>query len=138
MKPFLAQKRRLLELFALVGMDVVLYFVWNSWPLVCLFSFGFIWNWTAAQDLTSLLSNPRYRFSMVRFVGNVHSIILRPIQSWPRWTHFVAKILPAGIFWWMVVTINDSDMPWLGTFIGSLSFELVQFEITAFRKKEIS
>ncbi len=137
MKPFLTEKRRMIELLALVGMDAVLYLVWSSWPLVCLFSFGFIWNWTAAQDLTSLLSNPRYRFSMVRFVGNVHVIILKPIAHLPAWTHFFARLLPAGIFWWMVVMINDSDMPWWITFVGSLCFELIQIEILPFRKKEV-
>ena len=134
MKPFLVEKKRMIELGILAVMDIVLYFIFSDASSVALFSFGFIWNWTAAQDLESVLVNPRYRFSMLKFVGNVQALALRPVQRFPRWTHFIARLIPAGVFWIMVIFINDSVMPWWMTFIGSLVFEIVQFELGMLRK----
>lgn len=138
MKPFLAEKRRLIDLLVLFFLSAVIYFVWDSWPMICLFCFGFIWNWTAAQDLSLLMENPRYRFSMVRFVGNLQLMILKPVLGLPRWTHVFVKTLPAGIFWGMVVVINDSLMPWWMTFAGSFAFELLQIEKNLLRKEKES
>lgn len=138
MKPFLVDKSRMIQLGLLLPLSAILFFIFNDWYMISLFVFGFIWNWTASQDLQSLLENPRYRFSMVRFVGNVQAMILRPVLKFPRFLHFIVKILPAGIFWGMVILINDSDMPWWMTFAGSLAFEIIQFEMTLFRKQKES
>jgi hypothetical protein len=127
---------RYFPFIVLVIMDAILFFLWSDPALICLFSFGFIWNWTAAQDLTSLLSNPRYKFSMVRFVKNLEGWALKPFSKLPSWTHFIGRILPAGIFWCMVIYINESDMPWYMTFVGSLCFEITQFEISFLKKNK--
>lgn len=134
MKPFLSSKRRLIDLGVLIILNIVIVLFWDSWPMACLFSFGFIWNWSASQDLTVLMSNPRYKYSMVKFVGNLQSMIIRPVITLPKIFHFIVKILPAGIFWYMVVLINDSVMPWWMTFAGSAVFELLQVEINLLRK----
>ncbi len=127
---------RYLPFLILAAIDMIIFFLWPDWALICLFSFGFIWNWTAAQDLTVLLSNPRYKFSMVRFVKNLELWVLKPFAKLPTWTHFIGRVLPAGIFWWMVIYMNESDMPWYMTFAGSLCFEITRFEFSIFKKQK--
>ena len=129
MKPFLVPKRKLIDLVVLVVLNLILYFFWESFPLLAMFSFGFIWNWSASQELDFVTENPRYRYSMVRFVSQLQIFILRPAQGLPKFTHFFLRILPAGAFWFLVVFINESVMPWWAAFLGSAIFELLQFNV---------
>ncbi len=136
MKPFLVERKKLNDLAILLFIDIVLYFIWLNWSVVALFSVGFIWNWVASQDLAPLMENRRYRFSTLRMISNLQKLVVKPLMNMPMWVHSIAKSLPAGVFWSMVIYFNESDMPWWATFIGSLSFEIVQFEVKAFRKNK--
>ncbi len=135
MKPFLTNRRRSMELLGLLLLDLIIYFIWSSWPMVTLFSLGFIWNWVASQDLQLLFENRRYRFSMLKMVMNLQFLFLKPFENFPAWVKWIVRTLPAGMFWSMVIFFNDSSMPWWATYLGSLVFEIIQLEITTFSKR---
>lgn len=134
--PFLTTKRKMLDLLVLLVIDLVVYFVWDSFEIISLLSFGFIWNWVASQDLTPLLEHRRYRFSMVKLVKNLQHLVLKPFKDLPFWFQRIVSILPAGLFWSLVIYFNDSDMPWWATFVGSLTYEIIQIESYYFHKQE--
>lgn len=134
--PFLTTKRKMFDLLILLIIDVALYIIWNSVEVVTLFSFGFIWNWVASQDLTPLLEKRRYRFSMVKLVINLQSLILKPLSNFPLVLQRLAACLPAGLFWWLVIYFNDSHMPWWATFLGSATYELTLLESYYAKKQE--
>lgn len=136
--PFLTPKRKLLDLLVLGISDLVIYFIWGSWEVVALFSLGFIWNWVASQDLDALFENRRYRFSMVKLVKNLQQMILTPLQNAPRFLSWLAACLPAGIFWGMVIYVNDALMPWWATFLGSAGYQLLQLEMISLIKHKES
>lgn len=128
MKPFLIPKRKFIDLIVLIIIDIVFYFLWSSFNVVMLFSLGYIWNWVASQDLSLLFENRRYRFSMLKVVTNLQSLVLKPFQKFPVWTHVIPKSVPAGLFWFLVIYFNDAEMPWWMTFIGSLTYEVSQLD----------
>lgn len=134
MKPFLTTKRKMFDLLVLILLNTFIFLVLGDWTAITLFSFGFIWNWSASQDLSSLFENPRYRYSMLKLVVNLQNLILSPVKNLPKAIHWVVKILPAGTFWLMVMLFNDSDLPWWMPFLGSLAFEVLQLEKTIFEK----
>jgi hypothetical protein len=134
MRPFLAPKRKLLELLALVGLNLALYLVFWNFAVLILFSLGFIWNWSASQDLDALFTNRRYRFSTIKMTKNLQSLILRPFERAPAAVKLMLRVLPAGIFWSGVIYFLESQMPWWATFLGSLTFELMQLEIDFVKK----
>ena len=74
--------------------------------------------------------------SMLNTVVNLQNLILKPFSKAPGFVQRILKVLPAGIFWTMVIYINESDMPWWATFIGSLVFEIIQLEIDFFKKNK--
>ena len=128
MKPFLTTQRKMIELLLLLVLDVILYFVWPSFPAIMLFTLGYIWNWTASQNLDVFFQNGRYRFSMLKMVVNLQTLILKPFQKFPEFLKIIPKSLPAGLFWFLVIQFTDSTMPWWATFLGSFVFELTQYE----------
>jgi hypothetical protein len=134
MRPFLAPKRKLLELLALVALNLALYLVFWDFAVLILFSLGFIWNWSASQDLDALFTNRRYRFSTIKMTKNLQGLILRPFERAPAPVKLVLRVLPAGIFWSGVIYFLESQMPWWATFLGSLAFELMQLEIDFIKK----
>ena len=89
-----------------------------------LFAVGFVWNWVANQDLDPLFMNRRSKFSMLRMVINLQNMILKPFASAPEALKLIIKCIPAGLFWFGVIYLNDAQMPWYMTFVGSLIFEL--------------
>ncbi len=138
MRPFLTSKRKLIDLIVVVALAGVI------WPLLgmeaaFLFCFGFIWNWVASQDLAEYMSGKSYRFTTLKFVVNIQTMILsKPfIKSLPEILKAIIRSLPAGIFWWAVIWFLESDLPAWATFAGSLVFEFSQWEVL-FRKKEAS
>lgn len=133
--PFLTSRRKMIELLVLIGINILLYFLFSSWEVISLFTFGFIWNWVASHELVSVSENRRYRFSMVRLVKNLEFLILKPLDKAPRFVKWIARVLPAGVFWSMVIYFNDSEMPWWVTFVGSLTYELMQIEINSFKQE---
>lgn len=137
MKGFFVSKRKFAELIILLLLDGLWFLVWNSWDFVILFSLGFIWNWVATQENEIVLPNTRrYRFSTLKTVFNLQNLILRPLANMPEAVKFVARILPAGIFWASVILFNESQMPWWAVFMGSFVLELIQLEKKIFASKE--
>lgn len=137
MKPFLTSRRKLVDILILLVVNLIFYFLSFTAEFIILFSFGFIWNWVASQDLHLLFQNNKYRFSMIRLVTNLQLLIKKPFLKLPVWTQWLAGILPAGIFWSMVVYFNDSHMPWWATFLGSLVFELSLLEKNLWKKETV-
>jgi hypothetical protein len=134
MKPFAPPKRKLYELIVLVVLAAIFYLIHPQVEAIVLFAFGFIWNWAASNDLSVMFENRRYRMSMIKTVVNLQQLILKPFAWAPQFVKNILVILPAGIFWSLVVYLNDSDMPWWSTFLGSLAFELLQIEINFIKK----
>lgn len=135
MRPFLASKRKLLDLLVLVVLASAVWFL-RDYESALLFSFGFIWNWVAGQDLTQYMEGKSYRYTMLRFVINVQTLILSPgfIQSSPLGIRIILRSLPAGVFWALVIWFQDSELPLWPAFLGSLVYELSQWEIIFARK----
>jgi hypothetical protein len=126
---FSVSKRKIVEIIVLIAFDALFYFLWGSWDFVILFSFGFVWNWVAAQESEVSYGNTRrYRFSTLKTVFNLQNLALKPFQKFPIPVHILVKILPAGIFWSAVILFNESDMPYWAVFLGSLAFELMNLE----------
>jgi hypothetical protein len=113
----------------MVVLAAIFYFFYPRMEGVVLFIFGFIWNWCASIDLDPLYENRRYRFSMLCTVRNIQKLCLKPFIRLPVYLQKIIAVFPAGIFWWMVIFINQSDMPWWATFIGSATFEILQIEL---------
>ncbi len=136
MRPFLTSKRKLIDL---VVISVLIAILWPTLGVeaALLFGSGFIWNWAASQDLSQYMAGKSYRFTMLRLVLNLQSLIQSPpfIQTPPEFIKLILRSLPAGLFWWAVIWFQDSDLPIWATFAGSLVFELSQWEIF-YRKKE--
>jgi hypothetical protein len=129
MKPFAPTKRKLTELLILGGLTGIFYFFVPRLEAIVLFVFGFIWNWSASVELDPLYEHRSYRFSMLTTVRSLQNLFLKPFTETPFLIQRFISILPAGIFWWMIVYINESMMPWWAPFIGSAAFELTQMEL---------
>ncbi len=131
-------KRKMVELGIMLIMAAVFYLIHPSTDAVMLFIFGFVWNWSASNDLNAIFENRRYRMSMLKFVVNMQNLILKPFGWAPEFVKRMLKVLPAGVFWSMVIFVNESEMPWWATFIGSIAFELLQIELNFIkRQKEV-
>ncbi|WP_408098608.1 hypothetical protein ACJVC5_06775 [Peredibacter sp. HCB2-198] len=135
---FLIPRRKIIELCLLPLFLLVIYFIWSSFEVMSLFAFGYVWNWAASNDLTALFENKRYRMSMLKMVVNLQNLILKPFGWAPELVKRVVRVLPAGIFWSLVIYFNESHMPWWATFLGSFVFELLQLEISLFKKHKES
>lgn len=112
------------------------YLIYPNVDGAILFVFGFIWNWSASNDLSALFENKRYRMSMLKIVVNLQGLILKPFKKFPAFFKRVLQSLPAGLFWGVVVYINQSEIPWWTTFFGSACFELLQSEMRLFQKQK--
>jgi hypothetical protein len=128
MKPFLTNKRKMIELFLLMVLLGSGYLIWSSVAPLMLFGLGFIWNWTASQKLDQLFENQRYKYSTLKLVFSLQEMIQRPFSRFHPLTRIVPKIVPAGTFWLLVIFFIQSDMPWWATYGGSLFFELTQLD----------
>jgi hypothetical protein len=137
MKPFLMERKRVIDLIILLVIVLIIFWIWGHWGFMALFVLGYIWNWVAAQDLSLIFENRRYRFSTLKLVGNLQILFLKPFKSAPLWIRWIVGILPAGVLWSMIIYFNDSQMPWWATFLGSLTFEFVQLE-KAFMRKHLA
>lgn len=136
MNSFFIPKKKMLELLVLPIALGLLYIFYPSREAAALLAFGFVWNWSASNDLDHVFQNRRYRMSMLKLVVNLQNLILKPFQKAPEFVKRFLKILPAGLFWMGVTFINESVMPWWAPFLGSLIFELMQFEISIFKKNK--
>jgi branched-subunit amino acid transport protein AzlD len=135
MKPFFSSKRKMIEILVLLIINLFTYVLWSDGKFVALFSLGFVWNWVASQDLQLILENRRYRLSLLRVVCGTHMIIQKPFMSAPEVVKILLRVLPAGLFWMIIIYFNDSSMPWWAVFIGSLIYELISLEMKFFHKE---
>lgn len=137
MRPFLTSRRKLLDLAVLLILASVLGFL-QGYETAALFSFGFLWNWVASNDLNQYMEGRRYRYTMLRFVLNLQSMILAPsfIKNLPEFVKVFIRSLPAGIFWSAVILVQESDLPLWAVFLGSFVFEISQWEVL-FKKKDL-
>ena len=135
MKSFLGDKRKFIQLGLLILLDCLFLFLWSSWDIVVLFSLGFIWNWTAAQNMQEIISNKRYRFSTLKIIFNLQHLILKPFKNSHEAIRFVLKIIPAGVFWFGVMYFNDSQLPWWSVFMGSFFLEVFELDKKLLEKK---
>lgn len=133
--PFLTSKRKLVDVLILGLLMVAGFFLGFDLALLSLFSFGFIWNWVASQELENLMTHKRYRFSMVKVVKALNTSVETGLRNFPSVVRILARCLPAGTFWLLVIFFNDSEMPWWATYLGSLAFEIVQLERLSIRKE---
>lgn len=136
MTPFVPPKRKLYELLGLVGFDLLVYLLFPNLDAVILFSLGFIWNWAASNDLSHIFENRRYRFSMLKAVLRMQELALRPFKNMPLIVQKIAAVIPAGLFWTFVIFVNESEMPWWATFLGSITFELLQIELKFIKRQK--
>jgi hypothetical protein len=133
---FWAAKRKVVELAVMLGLCGILWFIWGSFSWAALFSLGYIWNWAASQEVSYVSENRRYRFSFLKMVYNLHKIFLKPFQKWPPIFKFFPKLLPAGLFWLLMLQFAESELPWWPVFLGSLVYELFQLD-TLLIKNEV-
>ncbi len=136
MRPLLTSKRKLLDLLVVVILAAVIWLL-QGLETAWLFTFGFVWNWVASQDLSQYMEGRSYRYTMLKFVLNLHALIQSPgfIKRSPEFVKLILRSLPAGIFWSAVIWFQDSDLPIWATFLGSFAFEISQWEVL-FRKKD--
>ena len=135
MMVFAPPKRKLLELGIMIILAGVFYLVYPEMDAVVLFIFGFVWNWAASNELSVLFENKRYRMSLLKTVVNLQNLILKPFAQAPDWVKRILRVFPAGIFWSLVIYMNESVMPWWATFVGSAAFELLQLELKFIRSR---
>jgi hypothetical protein len=126
---FVPPGRKLVELLVSLGIAGIIYLFYPNLDAVILFISGFVWNWSASIDPGPLFENRRYRFSMLSTVIALQRFVLKPFVGAPELLRRLICLFPAGTFWWIVVIINDSTMPWWFTFLGSLTFEVSQIEL---------
>jgi hypothetical protein len=136
MTTFVPPKRKMLELLLLPVLCSIFYVLYPEIDAIILFGFGFVWNWSASNDLNMLFQNKRYRMSMLKLVVNLQNSILKPFAKFPDIIKRMISILPAGLFWTMVLFVNESMMPWWATFIGSIAFEIMQIELKFIRSQK--
>lgn len=131
-------KRKFAELLIMLFLDVVIFILWDSWDFVILFTLGFVWNWVASQESTLIIENmKRHRFTILKTVFILQNLFLKPLKNMPDFLKFMARLLPAGLFWGGVILFNQSHMPWWAVFIGSFGAELVFLEKKIFSPKDI-
>ncbi|GEM_PF-1469638 len=124
MKPFMADRRKMMELLPLPLLLTII-IVFAPTPSMCiLFAFGYIWNWTVSQPLLYVQENIRYKFSTLKMIKNIHQLFLRPLSNFKyKWPNKIISIIPAGLFWGLIAHSLGSDIPWWICFFGSLSYE---------------
>lgn len=133
---FSPPKKKMYELAGVIALAGIFYLIFPNVDAVILFSFGYIWNWTASNDVDAILQNRRYRLSSLKMVVWLQSAFLKPFAWAPEILKRFVRVLPAGCFWSLVIFVNESSMPWWATFVGSLVFEILQFEIGLFKKQK--
>lgn len=139
MKPIVPPKKKIIELLIMLVLTAVFYVIVPDLDSVILFLLGAIWNWAASNDLSNFFENRRNRMSMLKLVVNLQNLILKPFSKAPTLIKRFLKIFPAGIFWFLVSFINESNMPWWPAFAGSAAFELLQLEWDFIKRhKEVS
>lgn len=134
MSGFFLTKRKTFEILILVFLAIVFYLLWGDLDFVILFSFGYVWNWVGSQQDSLSFEGKKYKYSTLKTVLNLQGLVLKPIKNAPYVVKMLARILPAGLFWWGVIVFNESKMPWWAVFVGSFTLELVLLENKIFKE----
>jgi hypothetical protein len=129
MMTFIPPKKKLVELLVLpISAIIFISFSANS-DIIILFFLGYIWNWSASNDLVPLFENKRYRMSLIKIVCNIQKWILKPFNRLPEMAKRIIASLPAAGFIYLLISFNSSAVPWWPTLFGSFVFEMLQFEM---------
>lgn len=128
-------RRKLQEFLIICVISSIHFFFFSNFEQLTLFVFGYIWNWASSSHQELLIENQRYRYSLIRTVISFQKIILTPFKKTPEMIRRIIKALPAGLFWLLVIYINNSTMPWWAPFLGSLCFEIIDFEFDFLEKR---
>lgn len=135
MKRHLPSWSETVELLVLALMVGVLQLVLGSWGWSSLFAVGFIWNWSVLNGwVTQKTQEKHYRFSMLRAVTLLHSLITRPFARYPI-VQSLFGTLPAGLFFALVGYSLEAPIPWWAAILGSLAFSLVRLQIAQFPRQ---
>lgn len=126
--------KKKIELLLVLPLILIVYFTSSDINTTVLCVFGYIWNWVNSIELNDTFSEKRYRFSLIQLIRFIQSMMLRPFRKFPPIFQKLIGILPAGTFWFLIIFIYESNMPWWAPFLGSLIFEIVSFEISLIRK----
>ena len=130
MKPFMADKRKMLELLPLPFFLTIIIVLAPTAYMAILFGFGYIWNWTVSQPLLYVQESTRYKFSTLRLVKNIHQLFMRPFEGDKfKWVRKFVSIFPAGLFWGLIAHSFSSNIPWWMCFFGSLLYEVTDLVI---------
>lgn len=126
MKPFMADRRKMIELLPLPILLACI-IVFYPRPSVCiLFAFGYIWNWTVSQSLLYVQENTKYKFSTLKLVKNIHQLVLKPFERIKfKWLSKIISLLPAGLFWGLIAHSLGSDIEWWMCFLEALAMRLL-------------
>jgi hypothetical protein len=128
MKILIPKSKLLLELFVLSTFLFLIYFLTNRLDIITLFTFGFVWNWSVASQNDSSSVIKHHKFSMMHTIRRIHEFSIRIFKNFPELVLRLASILPAGLFWSLVIHFNESQMPWWATFLGSFLYEILQIQ----------
>lgn len=105
----------------------------RSWGWTVLFSLGFVWNWAVLNGwVMQRTQEKKYRFSVLRGITLVHSLVLAPFKNVPRIRAWM-EVLPAGLAIGFLAYIFEAPVPWWAAMLGSLAFLLVRRQITTLR-----
>lgn len=126
MKPFMADRRKMIELLPLPILLACIIVFYPRSSVCILFAFGYIWNWTVSQSLLYVQENTKYKFSTLKLVKNIHQLVLKPFEKIKfKWVSKIISLLPAGLFWGLIAHSLGSDIEWWMCFFGSISYEIV-------------
>jgi len=128
MKTLIPKSKLVLELFVLSIFLFLIYFLTNRLDIVTLFTLGFVWNWSVAVQNNTFSVLKHHKFSMMNTIRRIHEFFLKVFKRSPELINRLASILPAGLFWSLVIHFNESQMPWWATFLGSLLYEILQIQ----------
>ncbi len=133
MRKHLPSGQESLELLALGLMVSGLQWALQSWGWTALFSLGFVWNWAVLNGwVMQRTQEKKYRFSVLRGITLVHSLVLSPFKNVPRIRAWM-EVLPAGLAFGFLAYIFKAPVPWWSAILGSLAFLLVRRQMSTLR-----
>jgi len=128
MTMLIPKSKVVLELFVLSTFLFLIHFLTNRLDVVILFTFGFVWNWSVSIQNNTFSVLKHHKFSMMNTIRWIHEFFLKVFKRSPELIYRLASIVPAGLFWSLVIHFNESQMPWWATFLGSLVYEILQIQ----------
>lgn len=131
-------KKKIFEIFIMIIISGIIYLIYPHFEASALFCSGFVWNWAVSIEHGDLLQTRKYRFSFLRTIILIQNLFLKPFKNSPEFLIKIISLLPAGFFWNLLFIINESEMPWWSTFLGSVSFEMLQLFLSKIAQRSVS